>query len=136
MQTPFYDILPPHEPGLEYGENAAEIAADVMAAHIAAAPAFRSHVGETRGGGEAVLQAPHASVSAEAPPRDRSVSRVMAPEKLSNDECRFINLKRLITEYIPPVLRQLFVLRWNERHPDDKWDDRRTTAMVHARPAA
>ena len=77
----------------------------------------------TRGGGEADLQAPHASVSAEAPPRDRSVARVMPPEKLSNDECRFINMKRLITEYIPAVLRQLFVLRWNERHPDDKWDD-------------
>ena len=47
----------------------------------------------------------------------------MLPQKLSDDECRFFNLKRLVTEYIPPVLRQLFVLRWNERHPDDKWDD-------------
>jgi len=51
------------------------------------------------------------------------VSRVMQHQPLDNDECRFINLKRLITEYIPPVLRQLFVLRWNERHPNDKWDD-------------
>ena len=32
-----------------------------MAAHIAAAPAIGSHVGVTCGGGEADLQAPHAS---------------------------------------------------------------------------
>ena len=81
MQDSHYDILQPHEPGLEYGENAADIAADVMAAHIAAAPAIGSHVGETRGVGEADLQAPHASVSAEALPRDRSVSRVMEPQE-------------------------------------------------------
>ena len=43
-------------------------------------------------------------------------------QPLSADECRFFYLKRLVTEYIPPVLRQLFVLRWDERHPDDKWD--------------
>ena len=47
----------------------------------------------------------------------------MLSQELSDDECRFIHVKRLVTEYIPPVLRQLFVLRWNERHPDDKWDD-------------
>ena len=56
--------------------------------------------------------------------RDPSpVSGVMHSQPLDDDECRFFNLRRLVTEYIPPVLRQLFVLRWDERHPDDKWDD-------------
>jgi hypothetical protein len=47
----------------------------------------------------------------------------MQHQPLDDDECRFFHFVRLVTQYIPPVLRQLFVLRWDERRPDDKWDD-------------
>lgn len=43
--------------------------------------------------------------------------------KLDPDESRFINTRRLVTEHIPPVMRQLFRHRWDARFPSDAWDD-------------
>ena len=112
MQEPIYDILPPHEPGLEYGENAADIAADVMAAHIAAAPAIGSYVGETRGGGEADLQAPHTSVSAEMQdsPYDRSVTTSTGPRYAPHAElCHFLGCEEPATPLTRDALLALLL---------------------------